>query len=173
MINKNLTWATAPETLKVSEAAILVGLHINTIRSAIHDNRLLAAKPTGSHWRIQKIDLMDFCAMLPCVKRKYLLQEKLIRKEYMMHIMEIEDLESMEQCLSVYGKPVTFSVYIEDHIPNASAVTKRIYIGNKKIGFIVSGDGNWNVLEKQGQHKVPFVMPIDAIIYILKEEGYL
>jgi excisionase family DNA binding protein len=57
---KVLTWSTAPETLKVSEAAQLARLHINTIRSAIHDNRLPATKPTGSHWRIQKDDLFIF-----------------------------------------------------------------------------------------------------------------
>ena len=59
-MDKILTWTAASETLKVSEAAQLAGLHINTIRSAIHDNRLPAIKPTGSHWRIQKVDLSNF-----------------------------------------------------------------------------------------------------------------
>ena len=57
---RNLTWKTAPETLKVSEAAQLAGLHINTIRAAIHDGHLQATKPTGSHWRIQKENLRAF-----------------------------------------------------------------------------------------------------------------
>lgn len=48
IVDRNLTWNTAPETLKVSEAAQLAGLHINTIRSVIHSGHLQAlAHPKG------------------------------------------------------------------------------------------------------------------------------
>lgn len=60
MSKRNLTWDTSPETLKVSEASRLAGLHVNTIRAAINGGRLPATKPTGSHWRIQKVDLLTY-----------------------------------------------------------------------------------------------------------------
>lgn len=58
-MKQKLTWDTAPETLKVSQAAELCNLHISTVRQMIQNGRLKAHKPTGTHWRILKSDLWE------------------------------------------------------------------------------------------------------------------
>ena len=65
---RQTAWATAKETLTVREVAKLADMHVNTIRSAIRSGKLVATKPTGSHWRIAKSDMLlfigdsrDFC----------------------------------------------------------------------------------------------------------------
>ena len=54
-----------PALVSTEEAAQLLGLHANTVKSMIHDGRLPATKTGTRNWKIKRDDLLTLLEQRP------------------------------------------------------------------------------------------------------------